>query len=213
MAAPTTDDRGHYRISGLPKGKYAVRAELPTNLSINGLGPGSFDLHSNFGDALVVYSGGGFREKDIKPIEVGAGDDIDGVDLVFPIDNLHLVSGTVTSKSDNHPLNTGWVNLNDAETKAMVRHTQIEYDGSFRFNYVPDGQYQLTISRAGDKDPSAPGGVVQMINPTFLKKYLDATIPINVNGDQTGLAVQLADQTAPGTPAKPPTAGGAEPHP
>ena len=201
--APATDDRGHYRISGLPKGKYAVRADLPTNQSTNGLGSGSFDMHPNYGDALVVYSGGVFREKDVKPVEVGAGEDVDGVDLVFPVDNLHLVSGTVTAKTDNHPLNAGWVNLNDAETKAMLRHTQIEEDGSFRFNYVPDGQYQLATSRAGDVDKDAPGGVVQMINPTFLKSYQNATIPINVKGARTGLVVQLADQPAAGTPAKP----------
>jgi hypothetical protein len=109
--ATTTDDRGHYRISGLPKGKYAVKADLPTDQSTTGLGSGSFDMHPNYGDALVVYSGGVFREKDIKPIEVGAGDDVDGVDLVFPVDNLHLVSGTVTAKTDSHPLNAGWVNL------------------------------------------------------------------------------------------------------
>jgi hypothetical protein len=201
--ATTTDDRGHYRISGLPKGKYAVRADLPTDQSTTGLGSGSFDMHPNYGDALVVYSGGVFREKDIKPIEVGAGDDVDGVDLVFPVDNLHLVSGTVTAKTDNHPLNAGWVNLNDAETKAMLRHTQIEEDGSFKFNYVPEGQYQLVTSRAGDTDKDAPGGFVQMVNPTFLKKYQDATMPIEVKGDQTGLTVQVAEQPAAGTPAKP----------
>jgi hypothetical protein len=205
MPAITTDDRGHYRISGLVKGKYAVKTELPTAQSISGLGSGSFDMHNSYGDALVVYSGGVFREKDIKPIEVGAGEDVDGVDLVFPVDNLHLVSGTVTAKTDNHPLNAGWVNLNDAETKAMLRHTQIEEDGSFKFNYVPEGQYQLVTSRAGDTDKDAPGGVVQMLNPTFLKKYVDATIPIEVKGDQTGLTVQVADQSAAGTPAKPPT--------
>jgi len=203
--ATTTDDRGHYRISGLPKGKYAVRADLPANQSISGLGPGSFDMHSNFGDVLVVYSGGVFREKDVKPIDVGAGDEIDGVDLVFPVDNLHLISGTVTAKTDNHPVNTGWVNLKDAETKAMLRNTKIEEDGSFRFNYVPEGQYQLVTSRAGDTDRDDPGGMIQMLNPTFLKKYKDTTVPIEVKTDQTGLVVQVADQPAAATPSKPST--------
>ena len=203
--ATTTDDRGHYRISGLLKGKYAVRADLPANQSTTGVGPGSFDMHPNYGDALVVYSGGVFREKDLKPIEVGTGDEIDGVDLVFPVENLHLISGTVTAKTDNHPLNTGWVNLNDAETKAVLRGTKIELDGSFRFNYVPEGQYQLAIRRAGDTDSDDPGGIIQSLNPTFLKKYQDATVPIEVKTDQTGLVVQLNEQAAAETPAKPPT--------
>jgi hypothetical protein len=206
VPATTSDDRGHYRISGLAKGRYAVKSELPTNLMISGLGSGSNSIHSNFGDALVVYSGGVFREKEIKPIEVGPGEDVDGVDLVFPVDNLHLVSGTVTAKTDNHPLNAGWVSLNDADTKAALRHTKIEEDGSFKFNYVPEGQYQLGTSRAGDMDKNAPGGaIVQMLNPKFLRSYQDATIPIEVKGDQTGLVLQVADQTAAGAPAKPPT--------
>jgi hypothetical protein len=202
VPATTSDDRGHYRISGLAKGKYAVKSELPTNLMISGLGAGSASIHSNFGDALVVYSGGVFREKEIKPIEVGPGEDVDGVDLVFPVDNLHLVSGSVTAKSDNHPLNAGWVSLKDSETKATLRHTKIEEDGSFKFNYVPEGQYQLVTSRAGDMDKNAPGGaMVQMLNPKFLKSYQDATISIEVKGDQTGLVVQVAEQPGARAPA------------
>jgi hypothetical protein len=206
MPATTSDDRGHYRIGGLAKGKYAVKADLPTNKSTSGLGPGSFDMHNNYGDALVVYSGGVFRKKEIKPIEVGAGEDVDGIDIVFPVDNLHVVHGTVTAKTDNHPLNAGWVNLNDPDTKEMLRHTKIEEDGSFKFNYVPEGKYELVTSRTGDTDKSAPvSAMVQMMNPQFLKKYQDATLPIEVKGDQTGLVVQVADQPAAGAPAKPPT--------
>jgi hypothetical protein len=206
MPAPTTDDRGHYRIGGLPKGKYAVKAELPTNLMINGLGPGSANIHSNFGDALAVYSGGVLREKEIKPIEVEVGEDVDGIDLIFPVDNLHVVSGAVTAKTDSHPVNSGWVSLNDVETKASLRRTQIAEDGSFKFNYVPEGQYELAISRVGDTDKNAQGGaMVQMMHPTFLKQYKDLTMPIDVKGDQTGLVVQVTDQPAAGASAKQPT--------
>jgi hypothetical protein len=70
---------------------------------------------------------------------------------------------------------------------------------------VPEGQYQLKTSRAGDTHKSAPGGFVQMVNPTFLKKYEDATIPIEVKGDLTGLVVQVTDQPPAGAPTKPPT--------
>jgi hypothetical protein len=194
----TTDDRGHYRISGLAKGKYAVKAELPTNQMIQGIG-GSSSLHFNIGDALVVYSGGVFREREIKPIEVGLGEDVDGIDIVFPIDNLHQVSGNVVA-------NAGWVILNDPDTKATLRRTKIEEDGSFRFNYVPEGQYDLVAAHAGDTDKSAPKGAFgQMLNPKFLRSYQDATMPIEVKGDQTSLVVQVADQPAAGAPAKPST--------
>jgi hypothetical protein len=158
-----------------------------------------------------VYSGGVFREKDIKPIEVALGDDVDGIDIVFPIDNLHTVSGTVVAKTDNHSLNNGTVHLDDPETKAWLRMTKIEDDGHFKFNYVPEGLYVLSAA-GSDMDKSNGDAVAQMFNPTFLKKYQDATLPIEVKSDQTGLVVQLADQPAAGAPAKPPAAGGAAPH-
>ena len=198
-----SDDRGHYRISGLAKGKYAVKAELPAHQTITGL-DGSASIHSNLGDALVVYSGGVYREKEIKPIEIGLGDEVDGVDLVFPVDNLHIVSGTVSAKTDSHLVNAGWVSLNDAETKASLRRTKIEEDGSFKFNNIPEGQYQLATMGAGDMDKSASEGAYsQMLSPTFLKKYQDSTLQIEVKGDQTGLIVQVADKPAAEAPAKP----------
>jgi hypothetical protein len=200
----TTDDRGHYRISGLAKGKYAIKAQLPTNKSIIGLG-GAQSLHHNTGDALVVYSGGVFREKDIKPIEVGAGEDVDGIDIVFPVDSLHIVSGTVTAKTDGHTLNSGAAALLDTETKEWLRYTKIEEDGSFKFNNVLEGQYALQI-KAADVDKNAQGDAyAQMFNPKFQKNYQDSTIQIDVKGDLTGLVVQVADQPAAGAPAKPPT--------
>jgi len=82
-------------------------------------------MSMNPGDALTVYSGGVFRQKDIKPIELGAGQDLDGVDVVFPISGLHAVAGTVVAKTDNHAVNSGTVELEDGETKAMVRMATI----------------------------------------------------------------------------------------
>ena len=200
----STDDRGHFRIYGVAAGKYAVKAALPTMQAMTGLGA-SISMHMNMGDALIVYSGGAMREKDLKPVEVGPGAEVDGVDVIFPLDNLHMVAGNVVAKSDGHAVDTGTIVLEDPDTKAMLRTMTVNPDGTFRLNYVPEGQYQLAIRRAGDTDSDDPGGIIQSLNPTFLKKYQDATVPIEVKTDQTGLVVQLNEQAAAETPAKPPT--------
>jgi hypothetical protein len=44
-----------------------------------------------------------------------------------------------------------------------------------------------------------------MFNPTFLKKYQVATLPIEVKGDLTSLVVQVTDQPAAEAPTKTPT--------
>jgi hypothetical protein len=199
-----TDDRGRYRISGFAPGKYALKAALPTTQATIGLGGGApvVALHMNMGDALQVYSGGALRERDLKPVEVGPGADVDGIDIIFPLDNLHTVSGSVVAKADGHPVNTGMVALLDSDGKTMVRNTVVEQDGTFRMNYVPDGQYVLRANLAADVDPdSAPAGGLSsfsalglMSQQKKLKSYGEADLSITIKGDSTGLSIQVPDQ-------------------
>ncbi len=208
MLPVVTDDRGRYRIFGIAAGKYAIKATLPTMQTTTGLGA-SVNMHMSMGDALIVYSGGVLHEKDVKPIEVGAGDDVEGVDVTFPLDNLHAISGSVVAKADNHPVDAGTVVLQDADTKATVRTTMVEQDGSFHLNYVPEGQYVLHVSGAGDTD-SAGGAdsgsdLARMMHRKILKSYGDAELPVTVKNDAVGLVLQVPDQgTTPAIVSKPP---------
>lgn len=212
----STDDRGRYRIYGIAAGKYAIKASLPTVQAMAGLGS-SVSLHMSMGDALAVYSGGAMREKDIKPIEVGVGEDVEGIDIIFPLDDLHAVSGSVVAKADNHAVDSGTILLEDSDTKATLRTAMIEQDGTFHFNYVPEGHYLLKSSGAGDSDKS--GGtdngndLMRMMRTKVLKSYGDAELPLTVKSDTTGLTLQLSDQAAapnvvpgvvPGPPASSP---------
>jgi len=214
-----SDDRGHYRIFGIAAGKYAVKAALPTSQASIGLGGGasSVSLHVNMGDALEVYSGGALREKDVKPVEVGPGADVDGIDIIFPLDNLHTVAGSVVAKADGHPVNAGMITLMDPDGKTTVRTAMVEQDGTFKLNYVPEGQYVLHATGALDMDPgSMPSGPANPLSALSmlgqskaLKSYGDADLPISVKGDSTGLSIQVPDQaSAPAAPGIGGAAGG-----
>ena len=202
----SSDDRGRYRIYGVAAGKYAVKAALPTTQATIGLGggAGSVSLHMNMGDALEVYSGGVLREKDVKQVEVGPGADVDGVDIIFPLDNLHTVSGSVVAKADGHPVNAGMITLMDPDGKTTVRNAMVEQDGTFKLNYVPEGQYVLHATGASDMDqgstPSGPANplaaLAMMAKSKTLKSYADADLPIAVKGDSTGLNIQVPDQAS-----------------
>jgi hypothetical protein len=214
-----SDDRGRYRISGIAGGKYALKAALPTTQTSIGMGggAGSVSFHMNMGDALEVYSGGVLREKDVKPIEVGPGADVDGIDIIFPLDNLHVVSGSVVAKADGHAVNAGMITLMDSDGKTTMRSGMVEQDGTFKLNYIPEGQYVLHATGASDMDqstmPSGPANPLSALNmlskSKVLKSYGDGDLPITVKGDSTGLSIQVPDAgSAPaasgggGTPAK-----------
>jgi hypothetical protein len=196
--ATITDDRGQFRFYGLAPGKYAVKATLPVTQAVIGVGPHSLALHMNMGDALVVYSGGALRERDIRPIEVGDGEQHAGVEVTFPINGLHAISGSVTAKSDNHAVNAGTVELQDPGTKATIRMTMIGEDGTFHFNYVPEGSYLVKVTSAADTEPraGADGGAGlfgQLMNSKVLHEYGTAEMQISVTGDVNGLSLQVPD--------------------
>lgn len=205
-----TDDHGRYRIYGLLPGKYAVKATLPTIQAASGLGAMP-SIHSSMGDMLIVYSGGALHKKDVKPVEVGPGEEVDGVDIIFPIDNLHAIAGSVVAKFDQHLVDAGWVSLEDADTKEQIRGTAIEQDGSFRLNYVLDGQYILKIAGAADteksSDAGSSGGFAPFIHGKKLKSYGAAELPLTVKSDSTNLVLQVPDLAVPkAPPAQGPTA-------
>ena len=199
-----SDDQGRYRHYGLLPGKYAVKATLPTMQVSVGLGAMP-SIHSSMGDMLMVYSGGALHEKDIKPVEVGSGDDVSGVDVVFPIDNLHSIAGSVVAKTDGHAINSGWISLEDPDSKAQVRGTSIEQDGSFRLNYVLEGQYILKVAGAGDKEKTSDDGVdasiAFMTRGKTLKTYGLAEVPVTLKNDSTGLVLQVPEVSATPTPS------------
>jgi uncharacterized protein (DUF2141 family) len=200
MLPAVTDDQGHYRFSGLPAGKYAVMAALPTSGLTTGVGLGSFSVHMNLGDALEVYSGDALWRKDVKPIELKAGDNDDGIDLTLPINGLHVISGTVVSKADGHAVNAGMVELDDAADKTQkLRMTMIGKDGTFQFNYVPDGSYHLEVTGAADMtgtsntDSSNPLAMLLNKDAKPVKEYGTAETTITLPGNSEGVSLQVPD--------------------
>ena len=199
-----TDDVGRFRFSGILPGQYAVRATLPVAQALIGIGPGALSMHMNTGDMLTVYSGGAMREKDVKPIELTAGAQRDDVEVIFPLNGLHTVSGSVVAKSDNHSLNAGIVELEDPDTKAQVRMAVIGQDGTFQFNYLPDGTYVLKVSgadmKAGNGDAAGGGGdFMRLINGALsggkgVKEYESVQQTLIVKSDIVGLSMQLPDE-------------------
>jgi hypothetical protein len=82
----TTDDRGTYRIAGLPQGNYRIEAQVNKNATDAGSG------------TLTAFAPEALTEADAKPIAVGDGDELTDVDISIPMRLLHSIAGTVTRR-------------------------------------------------------------------------------------------------------------------
>ena len=137
------------------------------------------------------------REKEVKPIEVSEGENQDGIDLVFPVDDLHLIAGSVLAKADGHAVDAGTISLTDPETKDVLRTAMIEQDGSFRLNYLVKGSYILRVSSASDTDKSnssdPSNNFARMLGSKAIKNYGTAEMPVELKADVTGIVLQVPD--------------------
>jgi hypothetical protein len=138
-----TDDRGVYRIYGLPPGTYVVF----TRNSFSGPYPSPYDLDS------PTFHPSSTRETATE-VTVTSGGEVSGVDIRYRGDPGHVVSGTVTGGGGSPSLNASVsVTLTDAAGGSYygASNTVRRDDGTtgFAINGVPDGAYEIVARRGG----------------------------------------------------------------
>jgi hypothetical protein len=192
----TTDDQGHYRISGLPAGEYLLQTSLAlTDIFVSSLFTESQSTSHNKRYSLNLYSGDVFRPRDAKAIKLGDGDEADSVDITIPLSKLHSVSGSVLAAGSGRAINAGHVIILYSDENTELASVDIgKEDSAFHFYYVPEGDYILKVTVARDvtrEEVSYPAGTVP---PTYTveKKLRDYDVepqPLIVHGDITGLTI------------------------
>ncbi len=191
-----TDDLGHYRIGGLHDGEYLLMATLihvdlmPPDLRGPGLSP---TLRS----ALIVYSGDTMRKSDAVPFKLGPGEDRAGVDIAIPLSKLHSVSGVVTAASNGHVINSGEITIEDPGDKESVANGQLDSEGAFHLDGVPEGSYTLRVKNASDRQNqqiSVAGGM-NISSEKIAHQYGDLEQPLKVEGDIPNLVLSVPEQT------------------
>jgi hypothetical protein len=195
-----TDDRGNYRISGLPEQKYIAEVDLELSSSwYSSDGHGGFGSSSSNVYSIPVYSGNKMRVKDAKPLDLKQGEERAAEDIQIPISRLHTVRGTVTAAQDGHVLNGGRVTLLYSDDKTQVSEASITSEAEFDFIFVPEGDYLLHVDRASDMEykeiANSPGSVPPTrIESHALRSYGTAEIPIHVSNDMTNVVVAVPDR-------------------
>ncbi len=146
-----TDDKGRFRLLGLPPGKYRVKAFLPMML------PTPPEVRTD-GTAEVrygpTYYGGTTEYKSAPRIDVGTGAEVDGIEIRLARIPMVRISGKVVGV----PPETRGVNLVFSQTYGSRSLGGVKKDGTFEVWNVDPGKYFLsaTWSGSGQRFQTAP---------------------------------------------------------
>jgi hypothetical protein len=144
-----TDDRGIYRIYGLPPGTYLVFAGGRSSFG------GAYD------EDAPTYAPSSTRDSAAQ-ISVSNGDEITGVDIRYRGEAGHSITGTLTGMSDanlSSSLNVLLTQVANGISMAMASSYTPPGGRTFSFYGLADGDYDLnaqTSTSAGDSSASEP---------------------------------------------------------
>lgn len=178
----STDDQGNFRLTGLPSGEFLLR----TTLALQGGAvktPGA-DTTLDPDYRWDIYFGDGIRPRDAKTIKLKDGEESNGNTIFIPLARLHSVSGTVLNIETGAPVNSGSVELHNADDDSTCTVTRINPTGQFHFPYVAEGEYTLKVVDAGDVDPGKHDN-----KP--VRTYADASQPLIVKSETNGVIIQV----------------------
>ena len=197
----TTDDRGNFRITGLPPLKEAiVEADISAQNSTLNFSKNGFSTSGGPSFSLAFYSGSALRPNDAKSFQLTMGEERSGEDITLPISKLHKVQGVLLAKKDGHVLNNGSVSLLFADDRSQLGTTEIGPDNeNFDFAFVPEGDYFLKVNSAADASfdevPNPPGSVPpSWTKTTVVHEYGTTEIPLHVDSERTGVTVDVPER-------------------
>lgn len=149
-----TDDRGVYRIAGLPAGKYRIGVRLSEayyHVFLSDEKIAVRPTRTGTGQ-LTVFAPDALTESDAKLVKVGDGDEVSDIDITIPMRLLHSISGIVTQSgaplagADLMILRQGKP-LGNSDAMSLA-------DGSYRFDLLPAGTYTIKAQFPSVAQPS-----------------------------------------------------------
>ena len=186
----STDDQGNFRLSGLPAGEYLLRTTLELQGSL--VANSGNDVSGDPTYRWDIYFGDGVRPRDAKAITLKDGEESSGDNITIPLSRLHSVSGTILSLETGLPLGSARVELHNSDDDSLDAEIRITSGGQFRLPYVAEGEYILKVRGASDPAP----GSHQSDDEKPTRTYADASQPLMVKGETSGITIQLKPQPA-----------------
>ncbi len=197
-----TDDRGNYRISGLPPGKYVVEVALDVIDTKNYDSPSRGATYSSnaHGARLSIYSGSTPHQSEATGFTLQAREERTGEDIQLPMSKLHTIRGNIVSALDGHVINSGQVDLLRADDHSIAGYQNLtEDDPGFTFSFIFEGDYVLWTPLSSDMDYEPVGQPGSLGPPEFkthiVRFYGTASQPLHVTGDMQGVTIAVPEPT------------------
>jgi hypothetical protein len=161
-----TDDRGVFRITGLPPGEYFVGVTESVDHGDSGGARSSGNdiagmLEGLMGQQLLMtFYPSATNSKDASVVKVAAGEERGDIDVTIPERELRTLAGVVRGRRDRQPVANARVTIlrkDDAASAAgreaaslsggelSQNATTTDADGRWQFREIPDGPYTLFV--------------------------------------------------------------------
>jgi hypothetical protein len=199
VSGGSTDDLGHFRITGLLEGDYLLEVQLSVdNQFVNSVLGQSTMSSSWFDYQLAYYSGDTARLRDAKPLHVDGSQEMSAADITIPLSKLHAVTGQIVEAGSGRVINSGKVTLVYADDggEDASSATIGPDEPAFRMPFVPEGSYTLKVSDVADvnrEEISNGPGVMPPFHTkeTVVRRYGTAEQPLVVAGDVSGVSLAV----------------------
>lgn len=197
-----TDDRGVYRVFGLPAGTYLIAVQ-----------PSARTIGFEPGERIRSMSSGGPSERTFAlahvfypsvpdvtraaPVSIGAGEERDGVDVQLQYVPLATVSGTVRAGADWHPAQVVLVRLDETDGGERITTTIADGNGAFSLEGIPPGRYRVVARLSRITPPGQmPDIVIDGIEGNAMRisqaVRLSGALDLDIAGeDVTDVAIPL----------------------
>jgi hypothetical protein len=192
--AVVTDDRGVYRLFGLPPGEYVIGVgEVTQRVVESEEGGGGYS--SNYGTLSATFYPSVTSKTASTPVAVEAGQETSNINITIAERSLHKISGTIRARRDGQIITLANISIMNKQeldggmNNLGTQSVNVDAQGRWYFDDVPDGEYVIIVNPIQDELREARTRAAQGVRTQgFVEKRMDVVV---AGVDVTGLTIEV----------------------